>query len=341
MPPPPGFSPRPASPLAGPEAALARVAAAAAADPFAAGWPLAAAWLQDAAGQPAAALAELRLAALLAPGQPDILAALGHALAAAERSAEAEATLRAAIAARPGDLDLRNRLATVLWKANRLGAMLDLLEAAIADFGPHPTLLLNQALALNTIGEQEAGLAAAEAAIPGGGLAALVNRIAVLPYHPTAGTAAGLRRAAEAIGAALPAVPPLAPGRRRPHRGPLRLGLLSGGLGQHPVGWLTLAGLEALPEAEFTSSPIACGRAPTRWPSASAPAAPPGTRSGRWTMPPSPPASPRMASTSCSSSAAMAKAAGPSCCSTARPRCRSNGSAPNSAPWASRPATGC
>ena len=237
--------------LVGHEAALARVAAEAAAAPFAAGWPLATAWLLETAGQPAAALAELRLAALLAPGQADILAALGHALAGAERSAEAEATLRAAIALRPDDLDLRNRLATVLWKANRFGAMLDLLDAAIADFGPHPTLLLNQALALNTIGDQEAGLAAAAAAIPGGGIAALVNRLAVLPYHPAAGTAAGLRRAAEAIGAALPAVPPLAP-FRRDHPGPLRLGLLSGGLGQHPVGWLTLAGLEALPAAEFS-----------------------------------------------------------------------------------------
>ncbi|MDB5373453.1 MAG: hypothetical protein JWP04_2095, partial [Belnapia sp.] len=189
--------------------------------------------------------------------QPDVLAALAHALAGADRGAEAEAALRAAIAARPGDLDLRNRLATVLWAANRLSAMLAVLAEAVADFGPHPTLLLNQALALNTIGEQEAGLAAADAALPGGGIPALVNRIAVLPYHPSAGTAANLRRAAEAIDAALPPVAPLVT-RRRPdstgplRTGPLRIGLLSGGLGQHPVGWLTLAGLEALPEAEFT-----------------------------------------------------------------------------------------
>ncbi|MFC7693488.1 tetratricopeptide repeat protein [Paeniroseomonas aquatica] len=234
----------------GSEAALERVAAGAAADPFAAGWPLAAAWLLEAAGQPEAALAELRLAAQLAPGQADVLAALGHALAGLDRHVEAEAILRQAIAARPGDLDLRNRLATVLWKGNRLSAMLEVLEAAVADFGPHATLLLNQALALNAIGEQEAGLAAAEAAIPGGGIAALVNRIAVLPYHPVAGTALRLREAAEAIGAALRPVPPLVRGRRP--QGALRLGLLSGGLGQHPVGWLTLAGLEALPEAGFT-----------------------------------------------------------------------------------------
>ncbi len=234
----------------GAAAALAEIAARAEAEPFTAGWPLAAAWLHEAAGHPAATLAELRTAHLLAPDSPDILAALGHALAGAERTVEAEATLRAAIAARPADLDLRNRLATVLWKANRLSAMLDILAAAIADFGPHPTLLLNRALALNTIGEQEAALAAADASLPGGGVAALVNRIAVLPYHPVAGTAANLRMAAETIGAALPPVAPLV-ARRRPGHGRLRLGLLSGGLGQHPVGWLTLAGLEALPEREF------------------------------------------------------------------------------------------
>ncbi|MBL6454522.1 tetratricopeptide repeat protein [Belnapia sp. T6] len=234
----------------GPEAALAELAARAAADPFAAGWPLATARLHELALQPEAALAELRVAAMLAPEQPEVQAALGHALAGAERTAEAEAVLRAAIAGRPSDLDLRNRLATVLWRANRPAAMEAVLAAAIADFGPHPTLLQNRALALNALGEQEAALAAAEAALPGGGVAALVNRIAVLPYHPVAGTAAGLRAAAKAIEAALPPVPALVT-RRRPEGGRLRVGLLSGGLGQHPVGWLTLAGLEALPETEF------------------------------------------------------------------------------------------
>ncbi|MBL6077535.1 hypothetical protein JMJ56_05910 [Belnapia sp. T18] len=234
----------------GAEVALAEIGASAEAEPFAAGWPLAAACVHEADGRPGAALAELRTAQLLAPASPEILAALAHALADAGLTTEAEVTLRAAITARPADLDLRNRLATVLWKANRLSAMLDILAAAIADFGPHPTLLQNQALAFNTIGEQEAALAAADASLVGGGVAALVNRMAVLPYHPVAGTAANLRAAAEAISAALPPVARVAT-RHRPRGGRLRLGLLSGGLGQHPVGWLTLAGLEALPEREF------------------------------------------------------------------------------------------
>lgn len=234
----------------GPEAAAAALAGHAAAAPFAAGWAMAAARLHRAAGCRTAALAELRTAAALAPARPDIRTALALALADA-RAPEAEAALRAAIAASPAELDLRNRLATVLWKANRPAAMLDLLDAAIGDFGPHPTLLMNRALALNGSGEQAAALASAEAAIAGGGgLAALVNRMAVQPYHPTAGTGPVLRRAAEEIAAALGPPPPRP--TRRAGGGPLRIGLLSGGLGQHPVGWLTLAGLEALPAGEFT-----------------------------------------------------------------------------------------
>ncbi|MCB4822830.1 tetratricopeptide repeat protein [Roseicella aerolata] len=236
----------------GPEAALAAVAARAVTDPAAAGWAFAAATLHAAAGRREAALAELHLAAALAPEEGEIQAALGCALADAGRGQEAEPLLRAAIPVRPTDLDLRNRLATVLWKQHRLAAMLEVLEEAIADFGPQPVLLMNQALALNAMGEQEAALTAVEAAVahPAGGAPALMTRMAVLPYHPERGHAAALLAAGRAVAAALgPAAPP--PPRPRDPGRRLRIGLLSGGLGQHPVGWLTLAGLEALPEAEF------------------------------------------------------------------------------------------
>ncbi|MFC7476911.1 tetratricopeptide repeat protein [Dankookia sp. GCM10030260] len=236
----------------GPEAALLDVATRAAVDPSAAGLAVAAAELHGAAGRNAAALAELRVAAMLAPDAAEIQAALGLALADAGRGQEAEPLLRAAVAACPGDLDLRNRLATVLWKSHRVSAMLELLEEAIRAFGPQPILLMNQALALNALGEQQAALVAAEAAVahPAGGTQALMNRMAVLPYHPERGHAAALLAAGRAVAARLgPAAPP--PARPRDPDRRLRVGLLSGGLGQHPVGWLTLAGLEALPEAEF------------------------------------------------------------------------------------------
>lgn len=236
----------------GAEAALVDVATRAAADPSAAGLAVAAAELHGAAGRHPTALAELRVAATLAPDAAEIQAALGLALADAGRGQEAEPLLRAAIAARPGDLDLRNRLATVLWKTHRLSAMLEMLEEAIRAFGPQPILLMNQALALNALGEQASALNIAEAAVahPAGGIQALMNRMAVLPYHPERGHAAALLTAGQAVAARLgPAAAP--PARPRDPDRRLRVGLLSGGLGQHPVGWLTLAGLEALPDAEF------------------------------------------------------------------------------------------
>ncbi|WP_165943670.1 tetratricopeptide repeat protein [Roseicella aquatilis] len=236
----------------GAEAALEAVARRATADPLTAGWALAAAELQAMGGNPAAALAELRTAAMLAPEAAEIRAALGLALADAGRGAEAEPLLREAIAARPTDLGLRNRLATVLWARHRPCAMLAVLEEAIRAFGPQPILLMNRALALNVLGEQQAALEAAEvaAAHRGGGAEAAMTRMAVLPYHPERGHAAALlaagREAASRLGpAAAPPARPRDPDRR------LRIGLLSGGLGRHPVGWLTLAGLEALPEAGF------------------------------------------------------------------------------------------
>jgi predicted O-linked N-acetylglucosamine transferase (SPINDLY family) len=234
-----------------PVAALRVVAERAAADPFAAGWALAAARLHVAAGQHAAALAEWQTAALLAPEHPEILAQLGLALNEAGRREEAEPLLRAAIAARPTDLDLRNRLATLLWRNGRSAAMLEVLDEAVAEFGPQPTLMMNRALALNAVGRQAEALDSADAAAPSGGVPALVNRIAVLPYHPERGDARALRDAGRAIAAKLgPAAPALHGPRDAGRR--LRVGLLSGGLGRHPVGWLTVAGLEALPAAEFS-----------------------------------------------------------------------------------------
>lgn len=236
-----------------PAEALAQAAARAAAAPTVAGWPLAAAALHAMLGDLDAAIAQLRLAAALAPDSAEVQGELGRALAAAGRVAEAEAALRAAIAGRPADLGLRNRLATVLWKANRITEALGLIEAAIADFGPDPLLLTNRALLANLRGDQDGALAAAEEAVArsGGGRDALVGRLSVLPYHPR-GDAAALLEAAKAVaarsGAAL--APPHRHRPRDPDR-PLRIGLLSGSLGKHPVGWLTVAGIEALPEEEF------------------------------------------------------------------------------------------
>lgn len=236
----------------GREEALALVAARAAADPFAAAWPLAAATLHALTGDLAASLAELQAAAALAPEAPEVQGELGRALAAAGRGAEAEAALRLAIAGRPNDIGLRERLATVLCKAHRLGEAQALLDSAIADFGEDPALLMNRALLLNLRGEQAAALAEVDRAmaITGGSRDALVVRLSILAYHQEADAAALLavgRRIDACLG---PAPAPLHARPRDPERR-LRVGLLSGNFSRHPVGWLTVAGIEALPEEAF------------------------------------------------------------------------------------------
>lgn len=235
----------------GPESALAQLGPWVAAVPLSPAPALVAAALHQALGDTEAALAELRVADALHPGAHDVQAELGRVLARLGRVTEAEAALRAALAQRPGELELRNLLATLLWKRHRFAEMVDLLEAAVRDFGPQPAMGMNLALALNAQGRQDEALAAAEGAVmrSGGATAALVNRIAVLPYNASQGHAAALLQAGRDIAATLPPAPLPAP---RLKRGQLRLGVLSGGLGIHPVGWLTLAGLEALPEDQFS-----------------------------------------------------------------------------------------
>ncbi len=247
-----------------PEAALRAIEARAAEDPLAAAWPLAAALLRATSGDLDGAIAELRLAETLAPEVPEVQAELGRALAAAGRSGEAEAALRAAVAALPQDLALRSRLATVLWKSHRISEAVALLDAAIADFGPDPLLLANRALMRNVQGAQAEALAAAGQAVAAAGIGTpgaldtRIGRLCVLPYHPAGGDAATLRAAAAAVAAALgppPGLPlyrALHPARSADPDRPLRIGLLSGSLAKHPVGWLTVAGLEALPEDGFS-----------------------------------------------------------------------------------------
>ncbi|MBX9699769.1 MAG: tetratricopeptide repeat protein [Acetobacteraceae bacterium] len=225
----------------------------AAGEPFNPAWPLVSALLHAMGGRLVEAIAELRTADALQPGSGEIAAELGMALAAAGQAEPAEAALRTALAHRPTDLALRNRLATLLWKAHRFTEATALLHESLVELGPDAVPMMNLALLRNLEGRQEEALAIADEAVAlsGGSADALVTRLCVLPYHPAADGAA-LRSAAEAAATRLPAPVPLRHGGSRDPGRRLRVGLLSGNLCCHPVGWLTIAGIEALPEAEFT-----------------------------------------------------------------------------------------
>jgi tetratricopeptide (TPR) repeat protein len=216
-------------------------------------WQAALGLAELAAGEAEAGLATLRLACILADDTPALQGLLGLQLAEQRRHAEAAPLLEAAIAANPADAQLRSQHGITLLRLHRLGAARAALESAIADFGPQSSLLCNLALTLTAQGLQEEALQACESA--GGDVLALGCRMGVQPYHPAAGNAAALHRTATRLGAGLPraAVLPHPPGFDPARR--LRVGFLSASFGRHPVGWLTLSAIEALPPVEIE---VAC-----------------------------------------------------------------------------------
>ena len=204
--------------------------------------------LLDATGQGDAALDELEAAVAIAPEDPAALAALGSRLAQSGKLAEAEAVLRRAVALDAGR-QARLDLSALLMRRQHPAEALEILDSLVTEIGPDTTLLCNRAVALCSLGQQaEAAGAAREAATadPGSFLPwrALCN---ILPY--TADTSgARLREAAQMGVSFLPRSARL-PRQAAPAR--LRVGLLSGSLRTHPVGWLTIAGWEHLDRSRF------------------------------------------------------------------------------------------
>ena len=217
-------------------------------DPFHPATMVARAALFDATGHCDAALDELEAAVAIAPEDPAVLAALGSRLARSGKLAEAEAVLRRAISLDAGR-QARLDLATLLMRLQHPAEALDLLDKLVAEAGPDTTLLCNRAVALCSLGLQaaaadavrDAKIADPESFLP---LRALCN---ILPYTPGA-TGATLLEAARAGASLLPRSPPI---QRRAAPARLRVGVLSGSLRTHPVGWLTIAGWEHLDRSRF------------------------------------------------------------------------------------------
>ena len=208
--------------------------------------------LLDRVGRRAEAVDLLEAAAILTPESALVARVRADTLTRTLDAAGAVAAIERALELEPGSIDLRNNLGAALVRAHRHGRARVVLEALVAEIGPRPGPLCNLANARVSSGDQEGGLAAARdavAAAPDDSIAwrALANS---LVYHPAA-TGMALREAAERSATLLcgPAPPKLA-NTRQPERR-LRLGLLSATLKTHPVGWLTLAGFEALDPAHF------------------------------------------------------------------------------------------
>ncbi len=218
-------------------------------------WPAALAargLLLDRVGRRAEAVDLLEAAAILAPDSALVARVRADALTRTLDAGGAVAAIERALEFEPDSIDLRNNLGAALVRAHRHGRARAVLEALVVEIGPRSGPLCNLANARVSLGDQEGGLAAAReavAAAPEDPIAwrALANS---LVYHPAA-TGMALREAAERTAALLRAPsPPALANTREPERR-LRLGLLSATLKTHPVGWLTLAGFEALDPTRF------------------------------------------------------------------------------------------
>jgi len=204
-------------------------------------------------GRLSEAIDALEAAAALAPDAPLPAKFLADLLARSHRLREAEVALRRAIELDPTNQPLTNALATVLFRMHRHAAARTELLASIERDGEQMHVLCNLANATTCLGLQEEGVALARRAIALAPDATLPRRALcnTLPYRDGI-TAAELLTALHDCSDRLPRDPPLAfTNDRHPDR-PLVIGLLSGSLRTHPVGWLTVAGFETLDPAAFS-----------------------------------------------------------------------------------------
>ena len=203
------------------------------------------------------AIEALEAAAALAPDSAAIARLHAGLLARTPRVAAAEAALARAVALDPADRALRNDHAAVLMRMHRHAEARALLQAVLDEGGPDANVMCNLANATVNLGLHAEALALARAAVALAPDAVLPQRTLAnaLPYCPGAdglGVGAGaVRDALAATSARLLRGPaPVFANTPDPGR-KLRLGLLSGTLKTHPVGWLTVAGFETLDPAAF------------------------------------------------------------------------------------------
>jgi len=202
-------------------------------------------------GKRGSAIDLLEAACTIAPGAVPPALLLAGLLARTARVAEAEAALRRALAMAPDHPRLLNDLGAVLMRRHKHAEAVRVLEDARARHGDDAVLLANLGNATVSLGLQETAVAYARAAAALGPDSVLPWRAMtnILPYAD--GTcAADLLQSARAVSDRLPREHPVFANARDPAK-QLRVALLSGSLRTHPVGWLTVAGFEALDPAAF------------------------------------------------------------------------------------------
>jgi len=246
------------------DAELARLARASEEEPLNPVPLLASGVLFERLGRRAEAIDALEAAVALVPDALLPVKLLGAVLARSDRRREAEAALRRASELDPDDPRLRNDLATVLMHMQRHAEASALLLELLEQYGDDPMVLCNLANATACLGLQEAAVGFARRAIELAPHAVLPRRALCnnLPYRDGV-TGNELLAALRDCATILPRAEMPGFGNDRDPERKLTVGLLSGSLKTHPVGWLTVAGIETLDPARFAIVCLAQNAAPT------------------------------------------------------------------------------
>ena len=203
-------------------------------------------------GRRSEAIDALEAATELAPDEMVPLRLLGGVLARSSRVRQAEQVLRRIRVMDPENPQVGNDHAAVLMRLHQHAEARAILQEIIDRHGPHTSILCNLANAVACGGEQDQAVAIARRAIELDPSAVLPRRALcnTLPYRDgTTGTEllGAMRDCSDALSREIQ--PPL---RNSPDPDrPLIVGLLSGTLRSHPVGWLTVAGIESLDPERF------------------------------------------------------------------------------------------
>jgi protein O-GlcNAc transferase len=198
------------------------------------------------------AIDALEAATELAPEEPEPLRLLAGMLTRSNQTPRAEAVLRRLIAMDPNALEIGNNLAVILTRLQRHVEAEVVLHGLLDRHGTHESVLCNLANVNVALGLHDEAVEFAHQAInldP----SAMMPRLTMcntLPYHDRT-TGASLLSAMRDCSTVLSRVPqPPLSNSADPDR-PLVVGLLSGSLETHPVGWLTVAGIETLDRDRF------------------------------------------------------------------------------------------
>ncbi|HEY4174291.1 MAG TPA: tetratricopeptide repeat protein [Rhodopila sp.] len=235
------------------DAERARLAVAADQDPLNPAIQLGRGMLLDRMGRRAEAIDVLEAATELTPDTLVPLRLLGGVLARSSRVARAEQVLRRVSALDPDNSQVRNDHAAVLMRLHRHAEARALLLDVLDRHGPDIAILCNLANATACVGRQDEAVTIVRRAIGLDPRAVLPRRALcnTLPYRD-ATTGAELLAAMRDCSDALPRMAPTPFANTPDPDRKLTVGLLSGTLRSHPVGWLTVAGIEALDPDQFS-----------------------------------------------------------------------------------------